>query len=171
IDFFAASGREAADSALRELEARIATLTAPAAGAEPAMLAKPVASLRGRTWVTRRGVKIDRVACAWLIRRFIDPQATFCFVDPAGYRPDPEHLRFDMSDAEFTHRGDRCSFEVLLGEAGLEDAALAAIAEIVHDLDLKDDKFGRPEAEGVRLIMAGLVLASDDDAGRIRQAG
>jgi hypothetical protein len=171
VDFFAASGREAVDSVLRELEGRIAALTAPDGGREAIKLARPVASLRGRTWVTRRGVKIDRVACAWLIRRFIDPQASFRFVDAAAYRHDPEHLRFDMTDAEFTHRGDRCSFEVLLDEAGLEDAALGAIAEIVHDLDLKDDKFGRPEADGVRHIMGGLVLATDDDTARIRQAG
>ena len=115
-------------------------------------------------------MKIDRVACAWLIRRFVDPQATFRFVDPASYKHESGELRFDMADAEFTHRGDRCSFEVLLTEAALKDPPLTAIAEIVHDLDLKDEKFGRTEAEGVRHIMAGLVLASDVDETRIRQA-
>ena len=74
-----------------------------------------------------------------------------------------------MSAAEFTHRGDRCSFEVLLAEASLKDSALTAIGEIVHDLDLKDYKFGRPEADGVGHFIVGLVLATDDDVVRIRQ--
>jgi hypothetical protein len=168
IDFFGANAREAADGLVRDLEARVAARTA-APAPRPAATT-PRESLRGRTWVTRRGVKIDRVACAWLIRRFIDPKAAFRFVDPAQYRHQRGELRFDMASAEFTHRGDRCSFEVLLGEVRLADAALAAIAEIVHDLDLKDDKFGRPESEGVRQVIAGLVLATDDDDARIAQA-
>ena len=170
IDFFGANGREAADGVLREIDARIVTLTA--SPAPPAPIARPAAqAMQVKTWVTRRGVKIDRVACAWLIRRFIDPKATFRFVDPTAYKPSSGELRFDMADAEFTHRGDRCSFEVLLMEAALKDPALSAIAEIVHDLDLKDEKFGRAEAEGVRHIMAGLTLATTDDEARIRQAG
>ena len=171
VDFFGANGREAADGLLREVEARIAALAAPPKSqSAPAEPDAPAQTLRGRTWVTRRGVKIDRVACAWLIKRFIDPKATFRFVDPTAYQRVPGELRFDMADAEFTHRGDRCSFEVLLAEAGLKDPALAAIAEIVHDLDLKDEKFARPEAEGVRHFVAGLTLATDDDEARIRQA-
>ena len=171
IDFFGANGREAADGMLREVETRVVALTAPPARPAPVAEATDATqAFRGRTWVTRRGVKIDRVACAWLIKRFIDPKATFRFADPAGYKHAAGELRFDMADAEFTHRGDRCSFEVLMTEAGLKDPALAAIAEIVHDLDLKDEKFGRPEAEGVRHIVAGLVLTTDDDAARIRQA-
>ena len=170
IDFFGANSREAADGLLRELEARVEVLTAsPTLPAAP-QVSTPAQALRGRAWVTRRGVKIDRVACAWLIRRFVDPQATFRFVDPASYKHESGELRFDMADAEFTHRGDRCSFEVLLTEAVLKDPALTVIGEIVHDLDLKDEKFGRTEAEGVRHIMAGLVLASDVDETRIRQA-
>ena len=68
----------------------------------------------GRTWVTRHGVHVDRMASAWLIRRFIDPQARFKFVAARGYRPEPGELRFDMFEAEFSHEGDRCSFEVLV---------------------------------------------------------
>jgi hypothetical protein len=170
IDFFGANAREAADGLVRDLEARVAGLMAPARSPAPEQTAVPREKLQGRTWVTRRGVKIDRVACAWLIRRFIDAKAVFRFVDPTDYRHTPGELRFDMASAEFTHRGDRCSFEVLLDEAKLTETALAAIAEIVHDLDLKDDKFGRPETEGVRHVIAGLVLASDDDQARIDQA-
>jgi hypothetical protein len=170
IDFFGANAREAADGLVRDLEARVASLAAPARPAKSAPAGVAREKLHGRTWVTRRGVKIDRVACAWLIRRFIDGKATFRFVDPGEYRHTQGELRFDMASAEFTHRGDRCSFEVLLTEARLADPALAAIGEIVHDLDLKDDKFGRPETEGVRHFVAGLVLATDDDHARIVQA-
>ena len=171
VDFFGADGREAADGLLREVDGRIAALTAPPApSAAIAKATTTVHTMRGKIWVTRSGVKVDRVACAWLIKRFIDPKARFRFVNPTGYERRPGELRFDMADAEFTHRGDRCSFEVLVTEAGFKDPALTAIAEIVHDLDLKDGKFGRPEADGVRHIMAGLTLATDDDEARIRQA-
>jgi hypothetical protein len=170
IDFFGANAREAADGLVRELELRLTALTAPPGAKPQSVAAAARESLRGKTWVTRRGVKIDRVACAWLIRRFIDPKASFRFVDPSQYRHQRGELRFDMASAEFTHRGDRCSFEVLLAEARLKDSALSAIAEIVHDLDLKDDKFGRPETAGVRQVIAGLVLATDDDDARIVQA-
>ena len=93
--------------------------------------------------MTREGVYVDRIASAWLIRRFIDPEARFKFVSGKGYRPQEGELRFDMFEAEFTHEGDKCTFEVLLERAGLKDSALRAIAEIIHDIDLKDDKFGR----------------------------
>jgi hypothetical protein len=111
---------------------------------------------------------VDRIACAWLIRTFIDPKARFKFV-PASppYRAQRNELRFDMADAEFTHRGDRCSFEVLVAETGLRDPALRAIAEVIHDLDLKDGKFGRPETEGVRQLIAGITLGTNDDSVRI----
>jgi hypothetical protein len=123
--------------------------------------------LKGKLWITREHVHVDRIACAWLIRTFIDPKARFKFVQASGYRAQANELRFDMADAEFTHRGDRCSFEVLLAETGLAAPALQIIAEIVHDLDLKDGKFGRPEAEGVRQLLTGITLGADDDPTRI----
>src|SRR5690349_16330899 len=105
---------------------------------------KPV----GRTWVTREGIKVDRIASAWLIRRFIDPKARFKFVPARGYKPEPGELRFDMFGGEYTHEGERCSFETLLARFGLKEAALRHIGEIVHDVDCKDEKFGRAEADG-----------------------
>jgi hypothetical protein len=119
--------------------------------------------------VTRQGVFVDRIACAWLIRRFIDPDATFRFVSAKGYVPAPGELRFDMFDGEFTHEGDRCTFEVLLSRAGLSDPALTAIGEIVHDIDLKDAKFGREEAGGIARLIEGVCMAAPDDESRIER--
>jgi hypothetical protein len=168
LDFFGASGRAAAEAALGELEARIMKTEATAAKG-PTPPARLLKELRGKTWVTRRNVHVDRIACAWFIERFIDPKARFKFVDPAGYVPKANELRFDMADGEFTHRGEQCSFEVFLEESRLRDPALRAIAEIVHDLDLKDGKFGRQEIEGVRLLLSGITLSSDSDAARLER--
>jgi hypothetical protein len=110
---------------------------------------------RGATWVTRTGVMVDRIASAWLIRRFIDPSARFKFVNGRGYRSRPGELRFDMAGAEFTHQDDHCTFEVLVEQFRLRDSALKPIAEIVHDLDLEDDTFQRPEAAGVDRMIVG----------------
>ncbi len=126
-------------------------------------------TLRNRTWVTREGVYADRIASAWLIRRFIDPEARFKFVSGKGYRPQEGELRFDMFEAEFTHEGDKCTFEVLLERAGLKDSALRAIAEIIHDIDLKDDKFGRTEVAGIRTLIDGIRVSTNDDARRIER--
>ena len=123
----------------------------------------------GRVWVTRAGVHVDRIASAWLIRRFIDPEARFKFVPAQGYAPELGELRFDMFEAEFTHEGDRCTFEVLLARARLADPALAAIGEIVHDIDFKDGKFGRAEASGIAHLIEGLSAANQDDQARIER--
>ena len=170
LDFFGADGRAAAEAALAELEAylmRTQQRTSRAAESKPLSLKE----LRGKTWVTRRNVHVDRIACAWFIRRFIDPVARFKFVDPAGYAARRNELRFDMADAEFTHRGDQCSLEVLLAQSGRREPALQAIAEIVHDLDLKDGKFGRPEVEGLRQLLSGIALASANDNTRLDRGG
>jgi hypothetical protein len=125
-----------------------------------------VDELRGRVWVTRKGVHIDRIASAWLIRRF-DPDARFKFVPPKGHRPSANEVRFDMFEAEFTHEGDLCTFEVLIARLGLEDRGLTAIAEIVHDVDVKDGKFGRPEVPGIERLIAGIAMGSKDDEERL----
>jgi hypothetical protein len=162
IDFFGANGRETAEGLVAELEARVAP-DAPADASSPS----PTAPLKGRTWVTRQGVHVDRIASAWLIRKFIDADAKLKFVPGKGYKPLPGELRFDMFEAEFTHEGDRCTFEVLLVRAGLNDPALTAIAEIVHDIDLKDAKFAREEATGIARLIAGIAMGTSDDEVRI----
>jgi hypothetical protein len=120
-------------------------------------------------WVTRRGVRVDRIASAWLIRHWIDSDARFKFVTGNDYSPDDSEIRFDMFEAEFTHQGELCTFEVLARLARPDDAALQSIAEIVHDIDLKDGKFARPETEGIANLLSGIVAGIDDDERRIER--
>src|SRR5579864_9043948 len=167
LDFFSASGRETADGLVSALEARLsAKLPVPETAAP-----SPADAFKRRTWVTRQGVHIDRIAFAWLIRRFIDAEANFKFVAGKAYTPVPGELRFDMFEAEFTHEGDRCSFEVMLERFGLRDAALAAIAELVHDIDLKDAKYEREETTGLAHLVLGLCMSERDDETRIARGG
>lgn len=169
IDFFGAHGRQEAEAALAELDRR-RYQHPDVSRAEPAET-PVVEDLRGRTWVTRGGVHVDRIACAWAIRRFIDPDARFRFVDGRSHDPAPGELRFDMADAEFTHEGDRCSFETILLRAGLtDDPALMAIGEIIHELDIGDGKFARPETAGVGAMLSGVCASTDDDLQRIAMA-
>jgi hypothetical protein len=167
IDFFGAIGREGAESALAELEARLSKDVSGMRNENVDPKASALAALRNRTWVTRQGVHVDRIGSAWLIRRFIDPEARFKFVSGKGYRPVEGELRFDMFQAEFTHEGDKCTFEVLLDRVAAKDPALRAIAEIIHDIDLKDNKFGRDESVGVRTLIDGIALTTADDLERI----
>jgi hypothetical protein len=123
---------------------------------------------RGALWVTRRGVHVDRIASAWLIRRSIDPAADFKFVDPTMYEPDDNELRFDMFDAEYTHIGTACTFEVLLDAFELRnDVGLSSIAEIVHDIDCKDDLFGRAETVDVACALDELYARHGSDGARL----
>lgn len=162
LDFCGAPGRRAVEELLSDLDARMKD-TGAAAGKRGTVSE----NVRGRTWVTRKGVEVDRIASAWLIRRFIDPKARFKLVATKGHQPDAHELRFDMFEAEFTHEGDRCTFEVLIARFGLDDRGLSAIAEMVHDIDLKDSKFSRPETPGIGQLLAGMVLAHKQDERRL----
>ncbi|MFZ2998320.1 chromate resistance protein ChrB domain-containing protein [Sphingobium sp.] len=168
LDFFGAHGRQQAQAALADLDRQLHAH--PDVGrAEPAGDA-PL-DLTGKTWVTRSGVHVDRIACAWLIRRFIDPDAVFRFVDSRSADAREGEFRFDMSDAEFTHEGDRCSFETIVLRAGLAgDAGLVAIAEIIHDLDIGDGKYNRAETSGLGAMLSGVCASTDDDLHRIAMA-
>jgi hypothetical protein len=163
IDFFGTSGRGTVEGLLSAVEAELR----PAEAKEhPSTTA---ADLRGRTWVTRRGVHVDRIASAWLVRRFVDPEARFKFVPGQEYTPEPGEVRFDMFEAEFTHQGELCTFEVLVRRLGLEDPALRPIGEIVHDIDLKDGRFARPEAVGIDRLVAGIAMRHREDEARLRE--
>src|SRR5262249_33658547 len=154
VDFFAASGRNALEALLVDLEEKLKTPDAEESQKDDSRLGA-IEKVQGRVWVTRKGIHVDRMASAWLIRRFSDTDARFKFVLGRGYRPERGEVRFDMFEAEFTHEGDRCTFEVLLHKFGLTDPALKQIAEIVHDIDLKDEKFARVDALGVDHLIAG----------------
>jgi len=113
-------------------------------------------------WATRAGIHIDRAASAWLIRRFIDPAATFEFVvDPSAVGSDA--VAFDMRGVEFGHHGDDCTFETLLRRHDLHDPVLWRLAEIVHEADLDDERFDAPEAPGVDVALRGLSMVCDDE--------
>lgn len=166
LDFFGAHGRQGAEAALRELEER--RFSHPDISRHAPAPALSPEDLKRRIWVTRSGVHVDRIASAWLVRRFIDPQASFKFVDGKGYTPAPGELRFDMADAEFTHEEDRCSFETLVLRAELGDhPALVAIGELIHELDIADGKFDRPEAAGLGAMLDGICASTEDDIERI----
>jgi len=165
IDFFGAPGRQAAEVLLEDLKSRLRRdREAPPKARRSA---PRIGEYRGRTWVTRKGVHVDRIACAWLIRKFIDEKARFKFVPGKNYTPRPGEIRFDMFEAEFTHLGDACTFEVLLSRFRISDRALAAIAQIVHEIDLKDSKFGRQDALSLNRLIAGIAMGHNDDDARL----
>ncbi len=126
------------------------------------------AAYRRRVWVTRPGVHVDRIASAWLIRRWIDPEARFRFASE-GYVPSGDELRFDMFEGEFTHRGDRCTFEVLAGDFLPGDVAVARLGQMVHDVDFKDGKYGLPETAGFARVIGGICARLSPDAQRIER--
>jgi hypothetical protein len=163
LDHFAAQGRADAEAAILALDRR---------GTEHDRLERLEGEMHARVWVTRQGVHIDRIASAWLIRRFIDHAARFRFVPPKGFVPEAGELRFDMFEGEFTHDGDRCTFETLCRHFALRDRAFSAIAEMVHDIDCKDDKFARAETAGLKVVVNGICRAHAEDETRLaRGAG
>ena len=166
IDFFGAPGREVSEGLVAGLEERMRPEPEERKQTRSTV---PIEEVQGRTWVTRTGIKVDRMASAWLIRKVIDPKARFKFVPAKGYEPEPRELRFDMFDAEFTHEGDRCTFEVLIQRFGLDDPGLRHLAEIVHDIDLKDAKYGRAEAAGIGQLVAGIAASHPDDEERLQR--
>jgi hypothetical protein len=105
---------------------------------------------------------VDRTACIWLIRRFLDPEAAFSFFGDPSEAPEGAEL-FDVVGARLSHRGEDCSFETFLKDYELEDPMLGEIAEIVHDADLMDEKYARPESEGLDAIVRGMQLSLPDD--------
>ena len=113
-------------------------------------------------WATRQGCHVDRTGCIWLIKRFIDPTPSFVFLKDPTEAPEKAEL-FDVAGARLSHHGEDCSFETFLKEYSLKDPVLIEIAEIIHDADLMDDKYGRPESEGLDVIIRGMQLTLPDD--------
>ncbi|HJU43963.1 MAG TPA: chromate resistance protein ChrB domain-containing protein [Vicinamibacterales bacterium] len=162
MELIPAAARAKAVDAIERLEARLA----PDDERIPAMPAAATTShdtYHARTWVTRPRPGVDRMSSAWLIQRFIDPKARFDFSaapPPAGEK---KRVAFDMFGAAFGHQGDRCSFEVLCDHFGIDDKAVRQIAKLVHDVDLKDQRYSLPEAPVVARMVEGLRATYADD--------
>jgi hypothetical protein len=166
IDFFGSAGRDRVIVLLGQLEDRTADPGASRTAASPA--SREAASYQGRLWMTRPRPGVDRMASAWLIRRFIDPRARFGLAADRQDVPD-DAVPFDMFGVEFSHQGDGCTFETLCTVFGIRDPAISRIAAIVHDLDLKDARFGAPDAATVAAMIEGLQLAYADDQALLAQ--
>ncbi|MFY9620688.1 MAG: chromate resistance protein ChrB domain-containing protein [Pyrinomonadaceae bacterium] len=172
-DFFEAKGRPAALNAYQRCQKVIRSSQTPVVKARPSSQrrdALAVSDYQNRRWMTRRNIHIDRLASAWLIKQFIDKRPRFYFV--AEGETVENAIPFDMFGAEFTHQGEDCTFETLIKRFGLSDTrGLSELAQIVHDIDLKDDKFQRLEAAGLNAIINGLSESLRDDRKLLQQAG
>ena len=156
-DRFAAPGGARAASVLQRIERH-------------RVLASKQAGLAGLRWVTRRGLHIDRLACAWVVRRFIDPEARFRFTaNPAAPLAAGE-IGFDMPGAAIAHEAGGCSMETLIARAGLTDPRLRYVADIVHDIDLKDGRHGHPETAGFEQLLLGLLTSTPNDDDRLERS-
>jgi hypothetical protein len=158
LDFFGSAGRDRVITLVRQVEDR----TTAAPRRVTAGSGDESRSYRAQLWVTRPRPGVDRMASAWLIRHFIDPDARFGFVADRSAVP-ATAIPFDMFGVEFSHQGEGCTFETLCTFFNLQDPGLGRVAEIVHDLDLKDGRFGAPEAATVGTLIDGLQLAHADD--------
>ncbi len=166
IDFFSSRDGENIGGKIKRVKAELAKLAgAETAQQKPAVISpRAVDAYQDRQWVTRTRPYIDRMASAWLIRRFIDRKASFDFIDERemdSVRKDA--VIFDMRGGEFTHVGELCTFEVLVKSFGLKDKTVKKLAELVHDLDTKDDKYRSAEAKGVEDILTGIRRTAKDD--------
>ena len=159
IDFFASAGRDRVVVLLAQIDERSTTRKRA-----PDDDSSEAPSYQARLWVTRPRPGVDRMASAWLIKRFIDADATFDFAADRNLVP-RNGVPFDMYGVEFTHRGELCTFETLCDTFRLREPALTRIAGIVHDLDLKDGRFGAPEGPTMEALIEGLRLSRSDDQG------
>ena len=164
-DHFNAPRREVVGALLASIEQSVSGGGTPMRSAGTGTF--DAANYRGRTWVTRARVRVDRMASAWLIRRFIDPVAQFVFADEARGADPALGIRFDTYGGEFTHEGDQCTFEVLVRRFGLREPGLETIAHIVHDIDLKESRYAVAETAGVAASLDAIANAAMGDAERI----
>jgi hypothetical protein len=158
VDFFGSAGRDRVASLLAGLESK----RAGAPGQSGSSGESGVSGYQGRLWVTRPRPGVDRMSSAWLIRRFIDPTASFAFVNDTK-NASPKALPFDMYGSGFGHESDRCTFETLVQKFTIDDRAVIRLSEVVHNLDLKDGKFPAPEAVTLGAAIDGLQMSCADD--------
>jgi hypothetical protein len=147
-----------------QLAARLAQLASTLTPLHQAPLVTPaaIAAFQGRRWATRPRPHVDRLACAWLIRRFVDPEAAIVYTTT----PAPEDVTFDTEGGTFTHTGTLCTFETMIQAFALDDPALKIVAEIVHAIDLNDGQYLHPEIPGVSVILEGWLHIEAGDGER-----
>lgn len=168
VDFFGSEAKKKAKTILTKIDEQMAILHGSKKKPQIKIVAKN--NYLKRTWVTRSDIKVDRIASAWLIKNFIDPDACFKFVADKNYKPKTKESCFDMFRGEFTHIDHLCTFEVLLKSFDIKDQGLDSIAEIIHDLDFKDSKYELKETSTVETILSGIIREYSDDSMRIEQA-
>lgn len=162
VDFFNCPDAVKVTDLLRRIQEQLRqgiTAVAPVA-------AKKLADYRDARWVTRPHPHVDRLACGWLIRKFLNPTAEIRYAP----RAEPGEVGFDMRDAEFGHKGNLCTFETMMSAFDLKEPGLQGIAEIVHEIDLRDGRYARPETAGLELILKGWLQAGLPDK-EIEQRG
>ncbi len=157
VDYFTCPAGARVATRLTELAQALSPSRPPA----PRVASVSISEYRGKTWVTRPRPYVDRLACAWLIRRFVDPDAVIRY----SLQPSPGQVAFDMEEGgEFRHQGNLCTFEMMCRAFGLEDAGLRILGEIVHEIDLRDGQFIRPAVTGVDAVLDGWHRANLPDA-------
>jgi hypothetical protein len=139
---------------------QVGQMLAANASPEPTVAPVELNAYRDKRWVTRPQPHVDRLACAWLIRRYINAQAVIRY----AWQPEPAEVAFDMTGAEFGHTGHLCTFETMLRAFGLSEPGLATLAEIVHEIDLRDERYIRPEIAGLEAILKGWLTLNLSDA-------
>lgn len=160
LDFFGSPDADLAADVVSQIEATVGGTVSVARAASP----EAADRFRGKVWVTRAHPGVDRMASAWLIRKFVDSSARFAFI-PADERVPPGQIAFDMYRAEFGHHGTSCTMEMLIERFGITDQAVSRLAQVVHDLDLKDQKFEHSECAAVGRVVEGLrqIYANDEE--------
>lgn len=156
VDYFGCPEGAQVAARLAELAQTLAPERAPA----PQVAATNITTFRDKTWVTRPRPHVDRLACAWFIRRFINPKAVIHY----SLHPKPNEIAFDMEKGQFGHRGNLCTFETMILAFGLNDNGLSALAEIAHEIDLRDGKYVRPAEMGIDFVLQGWLRARLSDA-------
>jgi hypothetical protein len=164
IDFFSSKAGNDLKKRMKSMEVEIKKTSGSAVETQTKIITRRIEDYQGKKWITRKRPFVDRMASAWLLRKFIDKKATFEFTDEKKKKDrHREGILFDTPGGTFTHISDKCTFEVLIEAFKLKDRALSEIAKIVHELDVKDDKYNIPEARGIESLLIGIRKVEVND--------
>ncbi|MBI4709793.1 MAG: chromate resistance protein [Nitrospirae bacterium] len=170
IDFFTSKAGTALKRRLDALQSDMKGITKTDIRQAAAVVSRSIEDYQGKTWVTRERPFVDRMASAWLIKKFIDKKAAFRFIKEKDITAmDKNSIAFDIRGGMFTHAGDMCTFEALVKSFGFKDKTIKKIAAVVHELDIKDEKYKNLEARGIEDILAGIRKSSKNDAEMIER--